>query len=156
MPAFSTRDQIIQVVNRMAFSVDTCNWSAARACFADRVQTDYTSLIGGEPAEIPADDLIAGWRSAIEPLTSMQHLVGSHVVDIDGERASCTAQVVATHAHRAGHGSDAKLELWQCAGAYRYELTLVSGAWLIESATFTLGWETGDREVMKRAAAAFS
>ncbi len=152
----STREAVIQVVNRLSFSVDTRDWVALRDCLADRLHTDYTSLVGGEPAEVAADDLVAGWRGAIEPLHGIQHCLGSHLVAVDGETAVCTAQGIVTHCFRDGDPNTS--DLWTCAGHYRYALKRSSqesdGAWRVHAAKFTLTWETGDRGVMERAAAA--
>jgi hypothetical protein len=54
------RDEIIAVVNRIGLMADRRDWQACREAFSDRVETDYTSLNGGQPAIVNADDLVSG------------------------------------------------------------------------------------------------
>ncbi|MBB6431208.1 nuclear transport factor 2 family protein [Algisphaera agarilytica] len=150
----STRSEVMEAVNRLGFSMDTGNWAGVRGCLADTLYTDYTSLVGGDPADVAADDLVAAWKQAIVPLDAIQHVVGSHIVTLGSDEAVCTAQVICTH--RFGEREPGVADLWSVAGHYEYKLSLVDGVWKIHSAVFTLLWETGDRGVMERAANAAS
>ena len=143
------RDLIVEVVNRVGYCVDTGDWDTLRACFADTLRADYTSLTGGEPTDVRADDLIAGWRQVITALHGMQHLIGGHLVNVEGDRAECRAQVQATHVY--DDGDPATENRWVCAGHYCYTLARLNDLWQINGATFTLVWEAGDRKVIERA-----
>ena len=46
------------VVTRVAHTIDGRRWPELRALFADTVQTDYTSLFGGEVQDQAVDDLM--------------------------------------------------------------------------------------------------
>lgn len=63
------------VVTRMFFATDRRDWTAVRSAFADTVQLDYTSLNGGEPAAVPADDMVAGWKSLLSGFDATHHHV---------------------------------------------------------------------------------
>ncbi|GAB1513206.1 nuclear transport factor 2 family protein [Actinophytocola sp. KF-1] len=64
------------VLTRMLHAIDTHDWTTLRAAFTDEVRTDYTSLFGGEPETIAADDLVARWRPLMLGYTATQHLTG--------------------------------------------------------------------------------
>jgi SnoaL-like protein len=81
------------VLTRLLHAVDRLDWAAARACFADELATDYTSLWGGEPESLSADDLISRWEEFAATLTATQHVTGPIVV-LDGHAET---HVVAHH-----------------------------------------------------------
>lgn len=64
------------VLTRMLHAIDAHDWETVRASFTDEVRTDYTSLFGGEPETLAADDLVARWRPLMHGLTATQHLTG--------------------------------------------------------------------------------
>ena len=146
-PNEDVRVSVAQVVARLGVSVDTGDYPAARACFADEVMTDYTSLTGGEPAKIAADDLIVGWEQALSALDAVHHLLGPAVVKAESATAAslwCAGQV----SHVFGG------ERWTIGGHYRYSLEHDGSHWRIAAAAFDLQWEEGSRELMSKAAAA--
>lgn len=51
--------------------IDGKRWAALRSLYADEVETDYTSLFGGEPHKQSADALVAGWRGVLERVRSI-------------------------------------------------------------------------------------
>ena len=50
--------EMVRVADAIDAAVDAKDWATARAQFTDEIAVD---LVGGEPATIPADALIAGW-----------------------------------------------------------------------------------------------
>jgi hypothetical protein len=56
--------------------IDRRHWVAVRAALTDEVDTDYSSLFGGTPERIPADDLVARWQSLLPGFDATQHLIG--------------------------------------------------------------------------------
>jgi SnoaL-like domain len=56
------RQEIIDTINRIGLTADLCDWSACQACFAESVEVDYTSLMGGEPNIISSDTLTKQWQ----------------------------------------------------------------------------------------------
>ena len=61
------------VFTTMLHGVDTLDWDTVRACYTERVDVDYTSLWGGEPATVPIDDLIADWTELATGFDATQH-----------------------------------------------------------------------------------
>jgi len=56
------------------------------------VETDYTSLFGGEVLEQRGDALIEAWRSLLAPVIT-QHLLGTIAVDVNGAAATARCHV---------------------------------------------------------------
>lgn len=132
-----TQATIINTVNQMALAADQRDWEVCRRCFADEVLIDYTSLAGGEPATIPADALIESWQGLLPGFTATQHLIGSHVVDTQGDVAECQAQFQATHILDD--------EQWVLGGHYHFRLQLSGETWQIAAITMTALWSMGDQ-----------
>jgi hypothetical protein len=142
------RLDIIDTCNAMAWHADRRDWSAVLAVLAEDVDLDYTSLNGGQPATLPKGDVVAAWRSLFERLTVTQHLLSSHLVTVNGDLATCTANVCAVHVGAVEFGDSQ----WVLGGHYRFELALVGGRWLITGLSMTATWASGNRAVMAPAA----
>jgi hypothetical protein len=57
------RQEIIDTINRIGLTADLRDWTACQTCFAESVEVDYTSLMGGEPNIISPDALTKQWQS---------------------------------------------------------------------------------------------
>src|SRR3982074_3118418 len=73
-----------EVLPRMLHAIDRLARPAAGAAFADEIRVDYTSLSGGEPETLRADDLIARWQGLLPGFDATQHLAGPVVLTSDG------------------------------------------------------------------------
>jgi hypothetical protein len=81
------------VLTRLLHAIDRLDWSTVRACFADELVTDYTSLWGGEAEILAADGLVSRWQEFASTLAATQHLTGPIFVQ-DGHAET---HVVAHH-----------------------------------------------------------
>lgn len=79
------------VITRMLHAIDRLDWTVVRESFADVVATDYTSLWGGEPAEVPAEQLIAQWQEFTATLAATHHQTGPVVVSAGRAETHVTA-----------------------------------------------------------------
>ena len=133
------------VVVTMLHAVDDLDWDAVRACFAGEVATDYTSLWGGEPETLTADQLIGWWRQLAPGFDATQHLIGPVVVtEADQATVTCTTNV------RAYHRIDDAT--WMVAG--RYVVRVVrsgESGWRIAAVTLRHYYEDGDRGLVDAA-----
>ncbi|WP_251016415.1 nuclear transport factor 2 family protein [Streptomyces sp. ISL-99] len=107
----------------MAFHADQREGERLAGVFAEKVTLDYTSLAGGEPAELTPAEIVAAWTSALGGYDATQHLITNHLVDIEGDTAVCTAAFQATHRLATPHGSP----LWTLGGTYRFGLVRTAG-----------------------------
>ncbi|WP_432000154.1 nuclear transport factor 2 family protein [Streptomyces sioyaensis] len=140
------RLDITDVCTRMCWHTDKHEWEQLRsAVFAEKVQVDYTSLNGGEPAEMAADELIGAWRTHLSGLTSTQHLLTNHLVRVEGDTAVATADFQATHLLPNALGGP----LWTLGGHYRFALRRTASGWRIDGLTMTTDWAEGNRQIME-------
>lgn len=139
--AASDRLAIIETTNQIAILSDRRDWAAVQDCFTEQVEFDYTSLLGGEPATIAAAAQVQQWASFFEQTFKVtQHLIGSHVVQLSGDTATCMAHFQAHHTYL-----DANPTPWLLAGSYDYELVRAADRWKVQKMKMTALWETGDR-----------
>jgi hypothetical protein len=141
------RLEILEVSSNLGLLVDAREWAALAALFTDPVRVDYTSLLGGEPQTLAPSELVAGWRQNLQALDSTQHLIANQAIQLDGDEASCAANVQATHLR----SSRPEGPFWTVGGRYDYGLTRIDGRWRISALTLTVRWEVGDRQILQPA-----
>jgi len=114
--------QAIQaVVARVVHTIDARSWNETSKLFADRVQTSYTSLFGGEVREQPASDLIESWRKVLTPVVT-QRLLDPVDVSVSGASATALCHVRGYHHRKGLPGGDH----WMVASHYVFELSRTS------------------------------
>lgn len=133
------RDDIAAI----AHHIDRKRWPELTALFAAVVETDYTSLFGGAPVRQSAEILVAGWRSALEHVTT-QHLLGPIAVRMQGASAAASCHVRAFH-HRAGAADG---EDWEVLGHYRFELASPNGKWEITRMMLETFHQLGNKKLL--------
>lgn len=141
------RADIIETTVRMAWLADRRDWDALVAVFTDEVEVDYSALTGVAATTTGRDNLVAGWRAGLAGLTATQHLLGNHLVTIDGDLAEVTAAFLATHLLANATGGP----LWTLAGHYRYRVVRTPAGWRIAAVTMTPDWATGNQHIMSLA-----
>ncbi len=141
MTSTTDRDAITNAVNQIAIMADLRNWEACRAAFSDRVETDYTSLTGGEPSTVTAEDLVKGWETFFSQTFKVtQHLIGSHVVTSTGDTATCLSNFQAHHVYL-----DTTKGTWTLGGIYEHGLIRTPQGWRVNRMKMTWTWESGNR-----------
>ncbi|MFE3056469.1 nuclear transport factor 2 family protein [Nocardia sp. NPDC059239] len=85
------RADIIDAATRLFWFIDIRDWDAFPGVFADQVTLDYSSIWGGEPATVTPVQIRADWEKLIGGFDATQHLLGNHLVAVDGDRAELTA-----------------------------------------------------------------
>lgn len=138
------RLEIIDTVNQVGMSADLRDWQACRNCFADQVDVDYTSLVGGQPAAIAADALIEQWRKSLSGLKATQHMISNHAVTLNGDTATCVSHFRAQHLLPNDKGSP----LWMLGGTYHHELVRMEQGWKIRKMKMTATWAEGNQQIM--------
>lgn len=140
------RAQMIAIADGLDMAVDAKDWTAARAYFTDEITVDFTSLVGGEPATIPADALIAGWSGNLTEAKTSFHLRGNHQITFNAEGdATMTSHGYAWNRMETGalaeNGGDPLWEVW---GTYIHEFTQTEDGWRLDGMTFTATAERGN------------
>jgi len=151
--ALCDRAEITDAVVRMGWLLDRRDWDGLRELFTERVYTDYTALWGGTPQEGAVDDLLStsaqgSWRRTMDGLEATQHLITNVLVEVTGDEARATANVLGVHRLPNPHGSP----LWTVGGTYDFGLARTVAGWRIRAITQGLSWVDGNQQILFRAA----
>ncbi len=143
------RFEIIDTATRMMWSIDTRDWEGLGDVFADKVVLDFTSYWGGEPQTATPEQVVTDWSALFTAFDATQHLLGNHLVTVDGDQGVLTAVFQATHRLADPFGNP----LWTLGGTYRFSLVRIDNRWKIEHVLMTATWSEGNRNVLALAAA---
>ena len=144
------RLEIIELVGRLSLAIDAKDWDAMAQLFTETVYHDRTSLTGGEPYTAPVAQFVEGWRQTLDAMDAILHQITNHVISVDDDEATCTANMQGTHVLANPSGGD----MWSVGGRHVYQLKRTSGGWRICGLTFTLQWATGNMNIVNLAMAA--
>jgi hypothetical protein len=148
--AIEDRFEIMDTATRMMWAIDTGDWELLGTVFAEKVVLDFTSYWGGEPQTSTPAETVATWSALFASFEATQHLLGNHLVTVDGDRAVLTAASQATHRLSDPFGPP----LFTIGGTYRFALVRVGDGWKIEHVVFSATWADGNRNVLSLAVAA--
>ena len=141
---------ILELIGRLVLVLDARDWDALGQLFTDTVYSDRTSLLGGEPVTVGRAEFVEGWRQTLQNLDAVHHMITCHVITLDGDRATCSANMQGTHVFANNSGGP----IWTVGGRHDYELKRTTDGWQISSLTFTIQWATGNMNIVTLAAAA--
>ncbi len=111
-------------------ATDAKDWAAARALLADGpIDVDMSSLAGGGPLRITADELIGGFRAGLHAAKESHHLAANYGVTVDGDRAALEAHGYAWNRVAA---FPAGADLWETWGTYRLTFRRTPGGWRVD------------------------
>lgn len=137
------RAEMIRVADAIDAAVDAKDWPAARALFTETIDVDFTSLVGGDPATIPADALIAGWSGNLTASKESFHLRGNHRIAFDGpDAATMTSHGYAWNRMATPEAPDGAL--WEVWGTYEHGFARTADGWRVDAMTFTATAQRGD------------
>ena len=136
------RAQILDVVDGIDNAVDAKEWEACRAYFTDEIYADFTSLAGGSPGRIPADDLVGAWSTNLYADKKSHHMRTNHRISIDGDRAEVFSKGYALNTLSRATGSD----LWEVWGNYTHTLERTPERWRCTGMTFVVTHARGNEQ----------
>ena len=135
------RQAIVDVCTSYALALDSRDWERLRRCFTDDAVADY----GGASSDgYPTIEQTC--RQALEPLSASQHLLGNHLVRVDGERAESTCYFQAQHVMSGLQGGSDYI----VAGRYDDRFLRTGEGWRIAHRKLTVMWTSGNPEVLAR------
>jgi len=119
-----------QLTDELFITTDLKEWGAARALFADGpIEVDMSSLAGGGPLTLTADQLIAGFQAGLHPGKLSHHMATNYRIRTEGDRAELWCHGYAWNRVPAlAPGTD----LWETWGNYRLSFRRIAGRWRIE------------------------
>ncbi len=138
--------EMVRIADAIDAGVDAKDWALTRSFFTDEITVDFTSLVGGEPATIPADALIAGWSSNLTEEKTSFHLRGNHRVTFHGEGAA----TMLSHGYAWNRMERGALQenggeaLWEVWGTYEHGFVREDDGWKVNAMTFTATAERGN------------
>ena len=138
------RTEISDVQLRYATGVDRRDWRLYRSCFTDEIETDFTSVLGGEPRRMKADEWVEFARRTINGLKATQHMITNHVITLDGDEATCVAYVQARH-HLPNETGENEQAMF---GYYTNRFVRTADGWKIRACKLTVDWSSGNFHVL--------
>lgn len=135
--------EIRRVVDEIDNATDAKDWATCRGYFLDEIDVDFTSLAGGAPGRMAADDLIRAWSTTLYADKASHHMRANHRIAIDGDRAEVFSKGYALNILRRGTGSD----LWEVWGNYTHTLQRTAEGWKCSGMTFVVTHARGNEKV---------
>jgi len=140
---------ILELIGRLSLTIDARDWDTLGQLFTDTVYHDRTSLTGGEPTNLPVAEFVEGWRQTLQGMDAVHHQITNHVISLDGDEATCAANMQGTHVLANASGGP----MWTVGGRHDYQLKRTTDGWRIAGFTFTLQWATGNMNIVMLAMA---
>ncbi|WP_300015050.1 nuclear transport factor 2 family protein [uncultured Roseobacter sp.] len=140
------RAEMTRIADTIDAAVDAKDWATARAFFTQEITVDFTSLVGGDPATIPADGLIAGWSANLAGEKESFHLRGNHRISFDGADAA----ILKSHGYAWNRMASGALPenggeaLWEVWGTYEHGFERTADGWRVNAMSFTATAERGN------------
>ena len=147
--ATEDRLAILELIGNLALLLDARDWGALERLFTNPVHLDRTSLFGGEPETLSPAELVEGYRQTLGKLDAVHHLITSHVISLDGDEATCAANMMGTHVLANNSGGP----IWTVGGRHDYKFKRTADGWRIAGWTFTIQWATGNMNIINLATA---
>jgi hypothetical protein len=133
--------ELARIPTEIEIAVDRKDWAKARSFFADTIRVDFTSLVGGQPATIPADGLIQGWSGNLRGDKESLHIRGGALVTLDGDKATVRSNGYAWN--RKPGAPDGSGDLWEVWGHYTHDMARTPQGWKVTGFTFVKTHERG-------------
>jgi len=143
------RAEISDVQLRYATGLDSRDWPLFRSCFTDQIETDFTSVFGGEPRKVSADRWTEAARRSLSGLKATQHMITNHAITVAGDDATCIAYVQARH-YLPNDTGDYTQTMF---GYYTNRFVRTPAGWRIRACKLTLTWQTGNWGIFALASA---
>lgn len=125
-----TAAEIMRLADELFITTDQKDWAALRRLFAaGPIDVDMSSLAGGGPVRITAEQLVAGFESGLHAGKVSHHLASNYRVRVDGDRAELWAHGYAwNRVPELPAGSD----LWETWGNYRLTFRRTEAGWRLD------------------------
>ena len=136
----STRDKIIEVVNKLFIYTDSRQWDELQnEVFTEEVFLDMTSL-GGKAEALSVETICEMWDDGFRDLDAVNHLAGNYLVKIQDKSASVFAYATATHYKE----SATKGKTREFVGTYDLQMIDTEEGWRIDRFKYNLKYMNGN------------
>jgi len=135
----SDYEQVRELAARYAGAIDCTDYDAIEACFAP----DAGVIYAGFSEELKGHEaIIAHMRRALDSLEATQHMFTNFIIDIDGDKAEMTCDILAQHLHDG--------ETFLAGGKYEVRLVRIAGSWKFARISARTVWSMGNREMLPK------
>ena len=138
----NTQD-VIETVQNIFIGADNKDWDLCLAAFAGKVVLDYTSLNGGEPSCIDAEEIIETWRNFLPRFKSTHHQLGNFTIHAVGEHAEVYCYGTAFHYFPNSTGNN----VWTVVGTYDISVQRLKDTWRVTALKFNFKFADGNLEI---------
>lgn len=143
--SFTTREEIVEVVNRLFYYTDTFDWVALK----EEVFTDVVSFAAGpindqvDAADMTAQEVVDQWDSGLANIEHVIHLAGNHIVTMTNNNTEATVICYAQATHY-NHSLTRDF-----VGSYDLGLTITENGWSMNSFRYNLMFLLGSLTPME-------
>jgi hypothetical protein len=137
--------EIVEAITTLFVATDEKDWAAVRACFADQVLFDMSSLSGAPASMVSADTIVEGWKQGLESMDAIHHQAGNFRVAVEGNEADAFCYGIAYHYRPNVSGRNTRVFV----GTYDFHLTCAWGKWRIGRMRFYVKFVDGNLELEK-------
>lgn len=129
----SDEQQVLNAINNVGYFADQGDWDQVAAQFhPEGAVLDYTSYANASagtsddlPTLLPAE-IVGAWQTVLPGYDRTHHLMGTESVQIDGDTATTTANIYATHILE-----NEDEDTWVFIGDYQHDLLKTDDGWKI-------------------------
>ena len=132
-------NEIVSLTVKYCWALDERDWDSLSEVFSSDAYAKY-----GVTEHKGIDSIIEKCQKALLPLDFSHHMVTNHVVELEGDEATCKCYFQAQHIRNSTPGGVNFI----IAGKYEDELTRINGEWKISSRVLTKIWTEGNEKVV--------
>lgn len=133
--------RIVDVAVRYCWALDTRNWAGLDTVFAP----DATAKLASRSVLEGLDAIVRRCTAVLSPLDASQHLVSTHQVHLDGDRATHRCNLHAQHVRAAAEGGPN----YVVGGRYEDDLVRTAEGWRIRHRRLVVLWTEGNLAVVQ-------
>jgi hypothetical protein len=134
------KDQVIGVINDLFIGTDNRDWAKVKRCFADKVLFDMTSMAGGSPTTMTAQQIVDAWDQGLKTLKAIHHQAGNYVVTVKDHEATVHCYGIAYHYLPNKTNQNTRTFV----GSYDFHLRETGPTWRIDEFKFNLKFMEGN------------
>ena len=135
------RMEIIELLHRYATAIDDRDWARLATCFTADAVALYGPVLGRQEGIAAIEKTC---RAALEPLDASQHIVGTHEIELDGDRARARCYVHAQHTRAGTPGGDN----FVIGATYLDAVVRTPDGWRIRERELRILWQEGNPRVL--------
>jgi hypothetical protein len=136
---------VVKTVNRLFVSTDNRDWEGVKACFADKVVLDVTSMVGGAPNQLTPQQIADAWAQGLRGLKAIHHQAGNYDVALKADEADVFCYGIAFHYLPNITGKNTRTFV----GSYNFHLIKAGADWKIDIFKYNLKYIDGNLELHK-------